>query len=545
MAEPARLMGQTAANVDADDVDADGEYEDDDMGYEQITREQTQDEGHTTDAEGSDVDAEGEEIDEDDDSEPVGAVKIAAPEDAFSEEEDERDGDAAVESSSDAKSSASEDESDSSELSEAENGWQVESENEEADAEKPDPNVCVYCNEDEDNDPNEEFEEILSCVECGDMACINNGLHESDRDETSESLTRRRLSSVPKLARDLLPSHRGHVPKGHSIFNELILPDDTADGTRSLRKRKASHEEEVQLPVRQTRKRRRSSEVSKPDVEKSAAASPLRAPARSVVTDGNETDAAHHTASEHESSRLRTVRARRTKPKRTDKRPLAWIDEPLGTKSLVIVFHLNNEKVQKIVTAKPKKSEVRPMTRDEERRERRREKDRERRERNRRAEREARESVEETHYPATHSQFAAPFYGFADKETDENKSKPYGGILSEADADTSKTYPTAADRKRFEDARQKAEEDWNRKQEELYAGQELQKPLKHAGPPSKIKCINFGGWEIDTWHAAPYPEEYSKNRVLYICEFCLKYMNSDYVAWRHKVFKTSRSDGEC
>jgi histone acetyltransferase SAS3 len=52
---------------------------------------------------------------------------------------------------------------------------------------------------------------------------------------------------------------------------------------------------------------------------------------------------------------------------------------------------------------------------------------------------------------------------------------------------------------------------------------------------SKIKCVNFGGWEIDTWHAAPYPEEYSKNRVLYICEFCLKYMNSDYVAWRHKV----------
>ena len=26
-----------------------------------------------------------------------------------------------------------------------------------------------YCNEDEDNDPNEDFEEILSCVECGDM----------------------------------------------------------------------------------------------------------------------------------------------------------------------------------------------------------------------------------------------------------------------------------------------------------------------------------------------------------------------------------------
>lgn len=348
---------------------------------------------------------------------------------------------------------------------------------------------------------------------------------------------------MPKLARDLLPSHRGHVPKGHSIFNELILPDDTADGARSLRKRKASHEEEV-LPIRQTRKKRRSSELSKSDAGKSAAASPPRAPATSVVMDGNESEGAQHTASDHESNRLRSSRARRTKPKRSDKRPLAWIDEPLDhPKSLVLVFHLNNEQVQKIVTAKPKKSESRPLTREEERKERRREKDRERRERNRRAEREARESVEESHYLMAPSHHAAPIFGFADKETDEQKSKPYGGILSEADADTTKTYPTQADRKRFEDARLKAEDAWKQKQEALYAGQEPLKSSKQAGPPSKIKCINFGGWEIDTWHAAPYPEEYSKNRVLYICEFCLKYMNSDYVAWRHKVRLVPHSRG--
>lgn len=30
-------------------------------------------------------------------------------------------------------------------------------------------NSIRYCNEDEDNDPNEEFEEILLCVECADM----------------------------------------------------------------------------------------------------------------------------------------------------------------------------------------------------------------------------------------------------------------------------------------------------------------------------------------------------------------------------------------
>lgn len=144
MAEPARLMGQAASNADAEDLDADGEYEeDDDVVYEQVTQERIQDEGHTTDAEGSDVDAEGEEVDDDDDSEPVGAVKIAAPEDVLSdEEEDERD-DAAVESSSNAKTSDSEDDPDSSELSEAENGWQAESEDGEADTGRPDPNVCV------------------------------------------------------------------------------------------------------------------------------------------------------------------------------------------------------------------------------------------------------------------------------------------------------------------------------------------------------------------------------------------------------------------
>ena len=65
---------------------------------------------------------------------------------------------------------------------------------------------------------------------------------------------------------------------------------------------------------------------------------------------------------------------------------------------------------------------------------------------------------------------------------------------------------------------------------------------KMSGPPSKIKCINFGGFEIDTWNAAPYPEEYSRNKILYICEFCLKYMNSDFVAWRHKVrFRDART----
>lgn len=133
------------------------------------------------------------------------------------------------------------------------------------------------------------------------------------------------------------------------------------------------------------------------------------------------------------------------------------------------------------------------------------------------------------------SSYAAPFYSFHERENDELKSKPYGGILSEADADTSKTLPQLLDRDRFNEAKRKAEEAWHKKNADNGGESGSGMSQKVAGPASKIQCINFGGYEIDTWYAAPYPEEYSRNRVLYICEFCLKYMNSDYVAWRHKV----------
>ena len=138
--------------------------------------------------------------------------------------------------------------------------------------------------------------------------------------------------------------------------------------------------------------------------------------------------------------------------------------------------------------------------------------------------------------PFTADSYSQPFYSFFDKETDDAKGKPYGGILTEAEADTSKTLPQQEDRRRFDQAKQKAEDEWRERvlamQAESEAPTRKSKKSDHA---SQIECIEFGGWEIDTWYAAPYPAEYSRNRVLYICEFCLKYMNSDYVAWRHKL----------
>lgn len=138
--------------------------------------------------------------------------------------------------------------------------------------------------------------------------------------------------------------------------------------------------------------------------------------------------------------------------------------------------------------------------------------------------------------PFVSTTYSQPFYSFFDKESDDAKGKPYGGILSDAEAGTSKTMPSNEDRRRFDEAKQKAEAEW--KARIIAMQEEIQMPAKKkkaGGPASQIECIEFGGWEIDTWYAAPYPEEYSRNRVLYICEFCLKYMNSDYVAWRHKL----------
>lgn len=50
-----------------------------------------------------------------------------------------------------------------------------------------------------------------------------------------------------------------------------------------------------------------------------------------------------------------------------------------------------------------------------------------------------------------------------------------------------------------------------------------------------IRKIQIGSFVIDVWYLAPYPEEYSRLETLYVCEFCLKYMKSNYIAKRHKI----------
>ena len=56
---------------------------------------------------------------------------------------------------------------------------------------------------------------------------------------------------------------------------------------------------------------------------------------------------------------------------------------------------------------------------------------------------------------------------------------------------------------------------------------------EQSGKP-KIEQVRFGKYEIDCWFMAPYPEEY-RRRTLYVCEYCLKYMNTVFVYEQHVV----------
>ncbi|PGH08499.1 hypothetical protein AJ79_05989 [Helicocarpus griseus UAMH5409] len=492
----------------------------------QFEGQQQIEEGSVEKADNGEINQEDEDADAvaeaEEETETVGAVKFPdgdgdVKSDSGDEDDDADDPDVAFDNESSEVNGGSD--SDSSEGSEAEEEWAAESnDGDDADADALNPNNCIVCGQDEEHDPGEEFEEYLSCAVCGDHchrqcarerealkdeedadnwrcpSCVKNNL-EPDKPEGAVS---RRKSGTSNIARDLLPAHsEGLGPKSHSIFSSLIVDDDPLDGSRSLRKRRAS-DDDPEGPATATQKRQKKT----PTRFEGMIPTPL--PRHMKVV-----QASIETTTENVS--------RQSRPRRTRKaeKALCSIFQRQRGK-LILSFRLNETKLNRILSSRPKPKNTRrrppkppPPT----------------------------EPPQPHFHPITPASYSVPFYAFHDKENDELKSKPYGGILSEADQDTSKTLPLAPDREKFEAARQKAEEEWRQKMTAAeQAGEAAPRASqKVSGPPSKIKYISFGGYEIETWYAAPYPEEYSRNRVLYICEFCLKYMNSDFVAWRHKL----------
>ncbi|KAG0311309.1 hypothetical protein BGZ97_011943, partial [Linnemannia gamsii] len=113
-------------------------------------------------------------------------------------------------------------------------------------------------------------------------------------------------------------------------------------------------------------------------------------------------------------------------------------------------------------------------------------------------------------------------------ETEAEAVPMFGPNITGEDADVTYTTPDTQDKILFEKSRDLAEK-LVRSSSSLAA-----ESSSHSAPMTAIKKIHFGDWEIDTWYVAPYPEEYSQQPILYICEFCLKYMKSSFMAGRHR-----------
>ncbi|KAM0251556.1 hypothetical protein ACHAP5_001563 [Fusarium lateritium] len=506
-------------DASGEDVDASGEEDNDYMSHRQISshnsRQATQDEDedededeedneddevaaveegereeNDMDADGDeDVDAEGEEYEDD---EGVGAVKFQP-----GTRDDDDDGE-------DSESDRSESPSANEEESDEEAAWEdaVEAEEDHDDEETAASNNCVFCGQTEDDDPSEEFETYLACTRCGG----NESDIEAEDEEMEEDQDIDHDVELPSQQSDI-PDLSGEHQSEQQVDDEGASSEDDDGGEldeepreapRTLRKRKSSSLEDDGNSI-SLRKRRRnqSNDAASEGTARTGSVEPGR----------------------HQPSR--TLRLKVTRP------PPVAVEKHTRT-SLVLRLQVKPGNLKEILSRKKreKRRQRQPGTAT-----------RPPPQRPAPPSRATIAAISALPTPFTSDNYSQPFYNFYDRETDEMKGKPYGGVLTEAEADTTKTAPTNDDRDKFVAAKHKAEDEWRARlldaQDETVVPS--RRPKKANDVASKIECIEFGGWEIDTWYAAPYPAEYTRNRVLFICEFCLKYMNSDYVAWRHKL----------
>ncbi|RMZ88535.1 hypothetical protein DV736_g4224, partial [Chaetothyriales sp. CBS 134916] len=318
----------------------------------------------------------------------------------------------------------------------------------------------------------------------------------SESESPKSVLARARNSnSAPRLVRDLLPVSRGvQKPNSHSIFAQPLISDGE-DGGRSLRKRKSPTQE----PPSSGKKRK-------------ATPHPTTAAADIAQPPEPERAVAHSTR--------RASQMQKTLPQARILQYRPFHKAP--PYKFILAFRLDQANIAKILTRPPRPGK--------------------RRDRKKAPKIPAPEIIppDAPKFPALPSSHLI-FPSFMSERESEANAKPYGGILNDQDADTTRSLPQFRDRELFEIARKEAEEE--RRRASAAADAELNgdsastaKPTRTvSGPPSKIKCIQFGKFVIDTFYAAPYPEEYSHESRLFICEFCLKYLPSEFVAYRHKL----------
>ncbi|ODV79865.1 uncharacterized protein CANTADRAFT_25683 [Suhomyces tanzawaensis NRRL Y-17324] len=111
------------------------------------------------------------------------------------------------------------------------------------------------------------------------------------------------------------------------------------------------------------------------------------------------------------------------------------------------------------------------------------------------------------------------------------KELPYRGILNFPDCIINDTDPSNSDRTLFDNLYESGE----RLRSSINVDGSAEANAPESSPESQIKKIVFHDFEIDTWYKSPYPEEYTRSNVIYICEYCLKYMNSPISYDRHQL----------
>ena len=54
-----------------------------------------------------------------------------------------------------------------------------------------------------------------------------------------------------------------------------------------------------------------------------------------------------------------------------------------------------------------------------------------------------------------------------------------------------------------------------------------------------VQMVELGCFRIRPWYFSPYPVDLTKEPVIYLCEFCLKYLKSAKCLERHRVSSSS------
>ncbi|GEQ66810.1 hypothetical protein JCM33374_g473 [Metschnikowia sp. JCM 33374] len=124
------------------------------------------------------------------------------------------------------------------------------------------------------------------------------------------------------------------------------------------------------------------------------------------------------------------------------------------------------------------------------------------------------------------------------------KDLPYHGALAFPECIINHTDPTALDRNLFAEFAARGSQKHIELQKQMLSGTATEdspvatpipQGASHYYSRSQIEKLQFREFLIDTWYSSPYPEEYASNKVLYVCEFCLKYMSSPQSYLRHQL----------